>query len=368
MKIIEKKFSHIILQGSSYEVGKQQAKLIEDTPGWVKFVKSGGSKFNQNEFERAQVFFEKVCPGLNEELQGMADYFNVPVKSMSFYFHSYLRPHCSTFNVLSQKSTDGHIYVCRNYDLNFKTEDYRLCTTRITGKYAHTGFSTMLFGRNEGINEQGLCVTMSSVGIGVGAMKWFRSPALCGAQNWLVARGILENCKNVEEAKKHIEDLEIAYNLNLLLTDSSGNTCLIETFDGVKAIKEIDREEFLGATNHAVIPDIKKLAGKSMKHSLLRFEAIKNLFQAKNKLSLEDLKTICSTEYPNGLAMLFYRKFLGTIYSIVFDLTDRKIHVCFGSPTLNNWNEIDIDKPQENKYDCKYAEKYPPKDFMDDFE
>jgi len=365
MKTIKKEFNHILLRGSSYEIGQQQAELIKDIPGWVKFVKSGGTKFNNEEFKKAQDFFEKVCPGLNEELQGMADYFKVSVKNMSFYYHSYLRPHCSTFNVLPKKSSDGHVYVCRNYDLNFKTEDYRLCTTRINGKYAHTGFSTMLFGRNEGINDQGLCVTMSSVGMGVGAMKWFRSPALCGAQNWLVARGILENCKNIEEAKTYADKIEIAYNINLLLTDSRGKTCLIETYDGHKSIMDGGKEEFLSSTNHAVIPEIKKYSGKPMKHSMIRFEAISNLFKTKNKLSLEDLKNVCSTKYPDGLTVLFYRKFLGTIYSIVFDLTDRKMHVCFGSPTLNNWKEINIDKPAITKYTCEYVEETPPKDLME---
>lgn len=365
MKTIKKEFTSIILQGSSYEVGQRQAKLIEKTPGWVRFVKSGGSKFNREEFKRAQDFFEKACPGLNEELQGMADYFNVPVKTMSFYYHSYLRPRCSTFNVLPNKSNDGHVYVCRNYDFNFKIEDYRLCFTKITGKYAHVGFSNMLFGRNEGLNEYGLCVTMSSTTIGVGATKWLRPPAIVGAQYWLVVRGILENCKRVEDAIDYVNHIEIAFNINLLLTDKEGNACLVETFDGHKAIKKIGKKGFLGSTNHALIAEIKKHVGKSMKHSVIRYKAIENLFKTKDTFSLEDLKTFCSTKYPNGPTVLFYRKFLGTVYSIIYDLTDGKMFVCFGSPTINSWREININKLSEATYRCEYIEEAPPKDFME---
>jgi len=365
MKTIKKQFNSIILQGSSYEVGHLQAKLIKDIPGWVRFVKSGGSKFNNEEFKKAQDFFEKVCPGINEELQGMADYFKVTVSHMSFYFYSYLQPRCSTFNVLPGKSKDQHVYVCRNYDFNFKIEDYRLCSTEITGKYKHVGFSNMLFGRNEGLNEHGLCVTMSSTTIGVGATKWFRPPAIVGAQYWLVVRGILENCKRVEEAIDYLNNIEIAFNINLLLTDKEGNTCLVETFDGHKAIKKLGKEGFLGSTNHALIPKIKKLVGKSMKHSVIRYAAIENLFKTKDRFSLEDLKTFCSTKYPAGLTTLFYRKFLGTVYSIIFDLTDDKMFVCFGSPNINTWQEIDISKLSKAVYPCEYIEESPPKDFME---
>jgi predicted choloylglycine hydrolase len=365
MKIINKEFHHLILQGSSYEVGRQQAELIKNDTGWVRFVKSGKSKFNNNEFEKAQIFLEKVCPGLNDELRGMADYFGVPVKYMSFYYHSYLRPHCSTFCVLPEKSADGHIYVCRNYDFNYKIEDYRLCTTKIDGKFEHTGFSTMLFGRNEGINDQGLCVTMSSTGIGVGATKWLRSPALQGAQFWLIVRGILENCKNVDEAVKYAQKNEIAFNINLLLTDKDGNSCLFETFDGHKAIKKIGKEQFLGSTNHAIIPEIKKYSGKIMRHSLIRYQAIEKLFKTKDKLSLNDLKSFCSNKYPYGLTVLFYRKFLGTTYSLIFDLTGKKTHVCFGSPNINQWKIIDMKNIQEARYPCEYIEEIPPKDFME---
>jgi len=40
--------------------------------------------------------------------------------------------------------------------------------------------------------------------------------------------------------------------------DEDGNFCLTETFDGHKAVKKIGREEFLGLTNHAFVPEINK--------------------------------------------------------------------------------------------------------------
>jgi len=35
----------------------------------------------------------------------------------------------------------------------------------VKGKFAHLGFSSLLFGRQEGMNEYGLTVTMSGGGI-----------------------------------------------------------------------------------------------------------------------------------------------------------------------------------------------------------
>jgi len=365
MRIIKKEFSHIILEGNSYEVGRQQAELIKNNPAWIKFIKTAKSKFSDKEFEQVEIFFEKVCPGLNDELKGMADYFNIPIKNMSFYYHSYLRPHCSTFCVLPQKSADGHVYVCRNYDFNYKVEDYRLCTTKISGKFSHTGFSTMLFGRNDGLNDQGLCVTMSSTGMGVGATKWLRSPALSGSQFWLILRGILENCRDVTEAIAYTRNIDIAYNIHLLMTDKKGNACLVETFDGQKATEKLDHKSFLGSTNHALIPEIKRCAGKSMKHSVIRYRAIEKLFRSKEKLSREDLQRFCSQKYPDGIAVLYYRKFLGTTYSIIFDLTAEKAYIAFGSPNINPWKVVELNNPEKAVYPCTFIEEVPPKDFME---
>ncbi|WP_157643565.1 carcinine hydrolase/isopenicillin-N N-acyltransferase family protein [Paenibacillus camerounensis] len=37
-----------------------------------------------------------------------------------------------------------------------------LSTTRVKGKPAHTGFALQLFGRYDGMNEEGLCITTTS--------------------------------------------------------------------------------------------------------------------------------------------------------------------------------------------------------------
>ncbi len=64
--------------------------------------------------------------------------------------------------------------------------------------------------------------------------RWFEKPAIVGLQFWAVIRYLLENCKDVDEALEYLKDMPIAYNINLLLADKSGNIALVETLDGKK--------------------------------------------------------------------------------------------------------------------------------------
>ncbi|MFW9889835.1 MAG: hypothetical protein ACFFER_16725, partial [Candidatus Thorarchaeota archaeon] len=48
----------------------------------------------------------------------------------------------------------------------------------------------------------------------------------------------------------------------------------------------------------------------------------------------------------DGLAGQYYTDYFGTLFSLIFDLTDLKVDVCFGIPTHNRWqNPITFDGP-----------------------
>ena len=77
-------------------------------------------------------------------------------------------------------------------------------------------------GRDDGINEMGLTVTLSSSGFPVGPLPEMRRPAVTGLQFWAVVRTLLENCRDVKEALSMLKDMPVAYNLNLIVLDREG--------------------------------------------------------------------------------------------------------------------------------------------------
>ncbi|WP_267253797.1 C45 family autoproteolytic acyltransferase/hydolase [Clostridium botulinum] len=248
-------------------------------------------------------------------------------------------------------------------------EELILCTTKIKGKYAHIGTSMIQFGRGDGMNERGLGVSQTSTGLPVGNFEGCRKPAIVGLQFWTVIRSVLENCKDVDEAIKYVQSVPIAYNINLMVVDKMGNAALIESLDGKKAIKRISantKEQFICSTNHVHLEELKKYEPKSMKNSVVRYNLINKYLNDKEIVTQDNLKSLLSTMYPEGLCCHYYEDFFGTLRGMIFDLNDGIVDVCFGSTALNDWHTFKIDNGKKYlEYPAKIIKDRAPKDFYE---
>jgi len=245
---------------------------------------------------------------------------------------------------------NGHVLMARSYEFAYQFDDFTLTRPSVRGKYAHMGSNVLQLGRDEGINECGLGVTMSSCGFPVGALDGMRKPAIRGLQFWAVIRALLENCKDVGEALSYLKDMPVAYNINLLAADRSGHAALVETCDGRMAVKRIEgsgQPQYLHATNHIVLPALQQYEPKAMKHSLLRYEYVRQYLNAANGITEEDLKGMLLGKYPDGLCCHYYKDFFGTTKSMVMDLNDGKIAVCWGGLAGNGWRSFKVAQPLE---------------------
>lgn len=235
--------------------------------------------------------------------------------------------------------------VARNYEFSHKMDDFSFGKTKVKGRYAHIGSSSMLFGRSDGINECGLMVGQTSCGLPVGSFEPMRKPAVVGLQFWAVIRSLLENCKDVDEALKAVLEMPIAYNINLVLADKTGKAVLFETFDGEREWKLIDnttREQFIHSTNHAHLPKMKQLCPQVMEHSACRYDYINKYMEHTDGISVNDLKNLLLAEYPNGLCCHWYDEFFGTIRSMVFDVTAGTAELCWGGLEENGWKTYSV--------------------------
>ena len=310
---MEKQVFHMLLVGSNFGVGRTLAKVCKSLPGFVEAVTTKDAFLSKSDVSKMYQLFDKFCPGINEELSGFAEELNIQPIQALYYAMTYLRPGCSQIAVLSSKTNNGHTLLARNFEFSDLADDFIFATTKIHGKYAHIGSSVMQFGRSEGMNEHGLAVSQSSAGVPVGNFEFAAKPAIIGLQFWAVIRSVLENCKDVAEAVEWTNQMPIAYNINLLMADKSGQAVLLETFNGVKAIKRIDgqtKEQFLCSTNHIHLPELKPSCSMSMKNSLERYKLICDTINGKNTVSADDLKQLLSTKYPEGLCCHFYDDFL----------------------------------------------------------
>jgi len=353
--LIPKKFYYVILDGTSYEIGQQIADLLyRDNKLPQQLVTSGNTdpqKLGFNNFKEIQAFMEEFCPGINDEMQGLADSLNVNVKNIFYYDWILSGPPsmfgCTHFSVLGKATTDNHTLTGRSYEWNEDQEDFVLYTTRLKGKPKHIGFSGLTFGRAEGLNEYGLTVTMSNGGIFGKKLQNKK-----GFIFWLVIRALLDNCKNVEEATKYIKNIPILGFFNFIISDKE-NVLLIECADGVKGFNKIDRkseEYYICSTNSYTLPETVKfnkynipirLNGSSFRRSFVG-NALKQDYP---EINVETIRKTLSKSIPQGVCGHWYSDGFGTNWSLIIDNTDPHIEVCFGAPTHNEWRIVDFDAP-----------------------
>lgn len=338
----------IELTGSNYEIGTALGKITASVKPLRELHTTGLKGFDNREVKKAASLFSQWCPGLNEELHGFADSLQVPLAQIFFYGMTYLRPNCSQIALLPSMTKSNRPLLARNYEFSHTAEDFTLVKTRVTGKYSHLGTSVLNFGRDDGFNECGLAVTMSSCGFPVGPLEYMRKPQVTGLQFWAVIRSVLENCQDVNEALDFIKEMPISYNLNLMLVDKTGKIALVETLDGHRGIKQIyhgSREGYLCATNHPLLPELVPYEPKAMRHSLQRYEWICNKLDHAAGLTCEDLKEMLLSKYPTGLCCHFFNEFFGTTKSMVIDPADGTIELCWGGQRENGWHKYSIQEP-----------------------
>ncbi|WP_250228804.1 C45 family autoproteolytic acyltransferase/hydolase [Anaeropeptidivorans aminofermentans] len=340
------------LEGTNYEIGYQLGKLITEIPPLKALHTAGIEGFGESQIKEAKTLFDHFCPGLTEELQGFADGLGVRVQQVFFYGMTYLIPRCSHIALMPGITSEGKPLLARNYEFSHEAEDFCLIKTAIKGKYTHIGTSVLNFGRDDGFNEHGLAVTMSSCGFPIGALPYMRAPKLKGLQFWAVIRALLENCKNVAEALSYLKEMPIAYNLNMIIMDKEANAVLFETLDGRSALKEIgpdSPEQMLYATNHAVLSELKSIEPKAMTHSAIRYQYIKEELTNKKNITKEKLKEMLLSKYPDGLCCHYYEEFFGTTKSMVISPADGTIDICWGGRKENGWHTYFITKPLYNE-------------------
>ncbi|MBJ8151706.1 C45 family autoproteolytic acyltransferase/hydolase [Bacillus cereus] len=331
------------LKGSYYETGKQQGEFVKQNPYLIPQFIHEENIISNNHWTESRNILNKHCPGINEEIEGFCEVLKIPSKNMMYYYQTLLKAGCSHCAVLPKKTDLEHTYVLRNYDLSPVIDDMRFCSTHVEGAYAHSGFSTQYFGRTEGINEHGLSVTFSVCGQPVGNIAGLRKPMVNGLQCFAVIRLLLEKCKNVQEAKSLIEEIPIASNINLIAADPL-NAAHIEIFDGHKSTTTIDgdNQAFIVSTNYAVSSSIQKLNNRKLEQSTKRYHVLHEHLNRCEQVSIESLKKLVEEEYPIGLSVHNYEECFGTLHSVLFDLHDRTMNICFGSPLLNDWYSLKV--------------------------
>ena len=359
------RFQTISEQGSHYEIGYQRGCLIATSPEYTQFMTSpqpSSEALSDANYQSYMKLLVHHCPGLDHELQGMADALKVPITQMMHWTYGFSSHHraCSMVAALPEKTTDQHFYLARSYE--YATFDELIFSiTRVTGKHAHMGFSLFHLGRFDGINDAGLCVAISSAEV-VHSSKGQAS----GLFFAFATRALLDNCSTVEEAVQKLQSMPLNDTFTYMLADAQGNCAVVETVAdkglGYKAVRR-PVNGYLSSFNHFQSQQLQTMFPKRKNFSHWREEAVDTLFR-KDQVSRDDLLHLLKTKIPNGLCYHDYNGYFGTLRSMLFDVSASKLYVCFGSPQLHPYFEADWHTPVGvSSTMVDYIEETAPQEF-----
>ena len=357
------KFEFHKLEGTHYEIGKRQGEIIKKYDYLTKFYTSG--KFNEKkslftDFEEVHDFFDEHCPGFNDEAKGFADVLDIELERINIYdFPTSMQNNCSQMAALPHFTENGHTFAGRSYEWNHLDEDLQLRITSTNGKYKHIGFAGMIFGRFEGLNENGLCVTASSGG------AW-EAPRKNKGVNWALAiRVLLDNCKNVDEALDRLERIPIEGTNNFIITDDSGNAAYLESLDSMTNSRKFENateKKYIISTNHYNLEEHEDYNKYNnpwlLPNSKARYKFLETTFSKTSKICKNCFIEILTKEFPEGLCCHWYTDGFGTLWSVFFDVMDKEAIICFGPPTHNEWHRFSLDEEAEFKeYEVIFPDK-----------
>jgi len=302
---------HVILRGSNFEIGKKIGELAkkDGTP----IAPSDDHIMNRAKRE----YLAKNYPILHERMKGVAAAYGLNFFDDSYDFSGLFQPQmaapgCSVTFYPAEHTENDHNILSRNYD--FTTGD-------ITGRrpqkgrlpimarpilfeiHPDNGYSSLslcafeyLGGVLDGINSEGLVVAIlaeEESGSKVG-----REPSdEVGMHELMGMRYLLDNCKNVEEAKEALLSLKHYYSFipcHYIVGDRNGKSCIFEFSPTRNRNYVIDGKGPQCVTNHLVFhhQKIEEFPATNLNWSMRRYKMLDESIKAKEKFTLEEITVI----------------------------------------------------------------------------
>lgn len=332
----------IKVKGSYYEIGVHNSQYLKP-----HVEKGFPPKFSEENLKKAKLYEEEVqasCPGLLEELQGMAEGCGVDYQTLvAFELSPYrLKPSCLVFAIHGEHTHSGEPMLVRNHEwMEEEANALAVCTIEPTKKLASYGFtfSWPLLSRYGGINEAGLAISS--------ATATFENTGP-GVMLNIATRWILDNFKTTDQAVEFIREMPKVWGINYLIIDKKETIAKIEAHRQ-KTLVTYPTKGFDFVTFTYESPEMQRLVPNETPEVLRMFKTRKqflNTWFQENKgtiteQSVIDIMKVCDNQLhyhektPDGT--------LGTCWSWIVSPQSKQALISLGPPCKNEFKPYTID-------------------------
>ena len=322
---------HPVVRGDYYEMGHRYGAIL-----YKHGFKIPAQPDEKLEFGRkSEDEVKRVFPDILEEIRGFADACHSPYEQASAFMFGIGAfkplPACSVFAT----SNASDVVFGRNYDFFYSFKKYSASyLTCPTEGYWSLGHSDVFIGREDGINEKGLAVAVTSV-----EGKVIKP----GISFCLELRCILDKCSTTDEAEKLLMAARGSVACNYLLADKNGKLTVVETSPSKNRVRQPEKDSnFIVCTNHFVHPEMQDMENqqdrqKSNWDTLQRYASIHAALKEQNgRINVNDAQKILADH--TGYVCSHQQKIgLGTIWSIVATLNKPQIFRAEGHPCASKF-------------------------------
>ena len=321
---------HERFTGSHYEIGYRWGSLLAKHGKFIlDQIPFSVTKERIAYAEASIPVYQAYFPEILEEIQGIAD--GQGTKNELFravLISMYSMPpeeHCSCFAV----SNGEAIILGRNSDFLTELEEknmnviYRLSSD----SYDFTGNTTAFVEMEDGVNEKGLAVGLTSV---------YPIRIQPGMNAGMLLRFFLERCCTVDEVIQWTKRLPIGSAQTFTVADAKGKIALIECCaDGIGVVCPQDEHSFVCATNRFHTKELEQhnKSGVDDWFAETRYQTMKKTLEEKSKsMDLSGAERLLSGK--DGFICQYDRKTgLDTVWSVVYDLANHSIYRTEGNPS-----------------------------------
>lgn len=335
---------HPRFNGNHYEMGRKLGKIFKKNN--ARFP-TKLDPFQTKHGRECGELLKKYFPEVAEEIQGLTDtigYDNDVFTSWMMCMGSCLEINkggcieargCTAFSFTHK----GQIYHARDNDLPPFLKD--ICKSVYYKPQNGNSFilnTSSFINGEEGINDYGLVAAMTFV---LPKLDEIRP----GINSVFLVRYILEKCKTVDEGICVLRGFPIASSCNIILTDRSGEMIVAECNPLKINLRHPERskngENFIITVNHFTSREMWKhdASDRNVYLSEDRYQTVYNALLSLNcSDGVDYAKDILSGKY-GFICQYDERLNFDTIWSSVFDISNRKIFRAEGNPSKIKFKE-----------------------------